>query len=390
MTRGRVGGANGTFARGGRLAAVILAAALLTAASPAPARAQVGGPIAYGQTVSGEITNDTFRVVYTFQGRQGEIIEARLSRTSGNLDPVLILLDGTNTMIARDDDGGPGYAARLDSVALPSDGLYFLIAARFGQDRGLTTGGYSLSLARVGIVSDPRLEAGAIPLGFGENVVRELNDARYQHIYTFSALRGDLISLTMNRISGDLDPVLILADAQGNTLLINDDDPAFPGTLDAAITDWRVMQSGSYLVAAMRFGGAAGRTRGGYSLSLSRVPPEALGGSPERAILLDEGTVGSGVIDRDSVRRYYLVEARSGDTLSIEATRTSGNLDPTLELRAPDGRPLTAHDAGVRGRNARITAFTAPIDGLYLVIVSRFNGDEGRSTGGYTLTVARR
>jgi hypothetical protein len=36
-----------------------------------------------------------------------------------------------------------------------------------------------------------------------------------------------------------------------------------------------------------------------------------------------------------------------------------------------------------------ITAFTVPLDGTYVVVVSRFNGDEGRTEGEYTLRYTR-
>ncbi|MCC7206932.1 MAG: PPC domain-containing protein, partial [Anaerolineae bacterium] len=280
--------------------------------------AQPGGAIAYGQTVSGQISDDAFRVVYTFDGAMGEIIDAQMVGTRGDLDPVLILLDADNAVVAHDDDAGSAggsngdagrFAARLNAVPLPRDGLYFLVATRFGQDRGITEGDFTLRLNRVGVVSDPRLESGAILLRLGDSVVRQLDNARPQDIFTFTALRGDLVSITVSRISGDLDPVLILADADGNTILISDDDPQQPGTLNAAIREWRVPRSGNYLVAAMRFGGEAGASRGGYTLTLERATPDNLGGSADRALWLEEGEVASGRIDREQVQRFYAFQA---------------------------------------------------------------------------------
>src|SRR5688572_24431618 len=107
------------------------------------------GNLLYGQTVTGRITNDDFRVLYTFEGREGDIVEATLTRTSGNLDPLLILTDDGNNLLAFDDDGSIGeYASKIKSTQLKKDGLYFLIATRFGQERGLTTGDFSLKLDR--------------------------------------------------------------------------------------------------------------------------------------------------------------------------------------------------------------------------------------------------
>ncbi|PJF30709.1 MAG: hypothetical protein CUN51_06915 [Candidatus Thermofonsia Clade 1 bacterium] len=358
-------------------------------ALPQPSTAQ-GNTLIYGQTVEGRITNESFRTVYAFQGQQGEIIDAVMRRLDGNLDPALLLLDSSNTLIGRDDDGADGLNAALSAVILPRTETYFLVATRFGQAQGTTTGRYSLTLERVGAAADPELEAETFPLRYDEAAVRELNDAQPQHIYTFGALRGDLITIRMTRISGDLDSVLILADAEGNVLLINDEAPDRHGTLDAAIVEWRVPVTTSYLLVATRFGGEGGNSRGAYSLLLTRVPPDQLGLTPERAILLDFGGRVAGRISREAVRRYYLIQGQAGIVLDIQVTRTRGNLDPTLALFTADLVPLAEQTEGVRGQSARLAGYRLPRDGDYILVVSRFNAEMGVTEGEFTLQLAAR
>jgi hypothetical protein len=359
---------------------VILAAILIPAL---PANAQ--GKLTYGQVITGRITNDTFRAIYSFQGTKGDVVDITLSRTDGTLDPMLILMDDQSNIIARDDDSGPGGDAALLSQELSRDGEYFLIVTRFGQERGLTTGGYSLTLVRVGLQGG----TGAT-LHYGDSVVGELNNEQFEQVYVFYANRGDIVNATLQRISGNLDALLILANAQGKVLVVNDEDPDSPGTLDAAITDMRIEQSGNYLLVATRFGREAGDSRGGYSLSLNRLLPESLGKVPEKAILLDYGNSARGSIDASGVMRFYLIEAHKGDVLTINAERTRGNLDPTLTLYTSDLKELTTHDMGQRGQSARISAFTAPMDGSYILMVSRFNRDKGITAGDYLLTLVGR
>lgn len=353
-----------------------------------PAYAQAQNAISFGQTVSGRITNESSRTVYAFQGEQGEVIDAALKRTGGNLDPVLLLLGEENDLIARSPDAGIGDTARLIAVTLPYSGTYFLVVTRFGGDRGLTTGAYTLTLTRVGIAADPKIEAsGTTSIRYGENVVDELTDAQYERYYAFGALRGDMITITMQRISGDLDAMLILADSQGNVIRIDDDDPNSPGTLDAAIVNLRIKRSGNYIIAAARFGREGGPSRGGFSLTLNRLDPATLGLSPDTPLLLDYGMTVNGSIDPQNINRYYMVDARRGDVLTIEATRTRGNLDPILLLYTADLRPLVSHDAGARGRFARITAYRIPADGEYIIVVSRFNRETGITAGDFSLRV---
>jgi uncharacterized protein YfaP (DUF2135 family) len=339
--------------------------------------------IRYGETVTGRITRDSFRTIYTFDGRQGDIIDVKLTRTAGNLDPILILTDDQNRIVARDDDSASGYNAALISQQLPRDGIYFLIVSRFGQEHGLTTGDYSLTLVRVGLIGG----TGAT-LEYGDSVVAELNNEQYQQVYVFRGERGDIVRASMQRISGDLDALLILADSQGNVLIVNDEDPASPGTLDAAIHDLRIVKTDNYLLVATRFGREAGQSRGGFSLNLERLPPETLGKVPEKAILLDYGAVGRGTIDGDTVMRFYMIQSRKGDILTLNVERTRGNLDPILALYTSDLKELATNDAsGVRGQNARIANFAIPADGAYIIMVSRFNRDKGITTGDYALTI---
>lgn len=349
--------------------------------------AQGGSVLTYGQTVQGAVTNNSVRILYTFQGHKGDIIDITLNRTDGNLDPMLVLTDNNNSLIAMDDDSvATSYNATLVSVELPHDGIYFLVATRFGQERGSTTGGYLLQLQRTGINTS---SGSTTVLHYGDSVVLTIDDSHYQHEFVFSAVRGDVITVKMQRISGDLDSLLILVDDQGDTLSINDDDPSSPGTLDAAISNWRVERTGDYALIATRFGRDAGTSSGGFSLTLDRSKPETLGKTPDKAILLDYNTTVTGTIESGSINRYYLLEVHKGDTLNIEVTRTSGNLDPTLALLSTDlKRKLAVSDNNVRGKIVRISSFKIYVDGAYLLVVSRFNGETGTTTGDYTLKVS--
>src|SRR5258708_878571 len=158
------------------------------------ARAQGNNTIDFGQSVTGRISNDAFRVVYSFQGRKGDIIDATLKATDDGLDPVLLLTDDKNTLLAVSDDSQGSFNASIVSQQLPQDGAYFLIVTRFGQERGLTTGAYSLMLAHVGITAGSNTG-----LQYGDSIVGELSGETYQQVYAFRATRGDIIKATMQR-----------------------------------------------------------------------------------------------------------------------------------------------------------------------------------------------
>jgi len=345
-----------------------------------------GSKITYGQTAKGRITNEIFRVVYSFDGRQGDVVDITLSKTEGSLDPVLILTDDQSNLIASDDDSAPAYDAAILSQQLTHDGTYFVIVTRFGQERGLTTGGFALTLSHVGATNS----GAGTALQYGDSVVGELSGEQFQQVYVFRANRGDIIQITMQRISGNVDSLLILADSQGNVLTVNDEDAESPGSYDAAIRDFRITKTGNYMLIATRFGREAGESRGGFSLALDRLPPESLGKVPQKAVLIDYGSKSTGSISSDNLLQFYLIEARKGDVLTISAERTKGNLDPILTLYTEDLKELATNDSGQRGQSARISAFAVPADGFYILLVTRFNRDTGITAGDYTLTLTGR
>ncbi len=351
-----------------------------------PVRAQVINTISYEQTVTGSITKDTFRQVYSFTGKAGDVIDITLKVVNGTLDPLLILIDDQNTLLARDDDAGEGYSASVTNFQLPRTGGYFVIAARFGQERGLTTGTFSLNLSRVGVTGSP---AGTF-LRYGDNTVGEVTADQPEAVYGFTAKRGDLIKITLQRISGDLDPALILADASGNVVAVNDEDTSSTGTLDASISDLLILKTGNYLIVATRFGRQAGTTRGGFSLTLDRTPPESLGLTLEKPAFVDYGETKTSTIDSEIFLRTFRFEAKRGDVITVEAERTRGTLDPTLLLYDADKKALTAHDGGRRGQLARITAYTIPRDGFYVIAVSRYDGGKGFTAGDFRLLLIGR
>jgi len=110
-----------------------------------PLLAQSELDIAYGETVTGEITNQVYDVVYTFTGESGDLVVINLiGNESADYDPYLYLTTPENNIIAQNDDY---YNLNSRIIALlPEDGDYFIVATRRGERSGSGAGGYQLSL----------------------------------------------------------------------------------------------------------------------------------------------------------------------------------------------------------------------------------------------------
>ncbi len=218
--------------------------------------------IAYGVTVRGRITDSAPRVVHTFEGLRGEIVSISLT-FSGALQPIVLLAGMAHGVLptAFDADGAPGRDVQVASLLLPASDTWQLIIARFGGALGTTSGEYALTITRVGVSS----QAGSA-LRFGDTVYNTITDSEPRFFYSFFALRGDVITIRMQRASGDLDALLLLVNSRSEVLVEQDDAP---GTTDAILTDYIIPEDGSYAIVATRYGGEAGRSRGSFVLTLT-------------------------------------------------------------------------------------------------------------------------
>jgi hypothetical protein len=98
-------------------------------------------------------------------------------------------------------------------------------------------------------------------------------------VYAFTAEANEVVSVTMTAISRNLDTLLQLVDPNGNLLAVNDDAA---NTTNSSITNVRILQSGTYLLVATRYGKGFGGTEGEFQLvvteSSAALPDAALAG----------------------------------------------------------------------------------------------------------------
>ena len=108
-------------------------------------------PIAFGDTVSGTITQNTKFVLYTFDGQAGDQIRIGMQATAGTLDTSLYLLSPDGAQIAANDDAVVNETTNslIDTFTLPADGTYIIVASHYGLLYGGTSGTYNLSLTQL-------------------------------------------------------------------------------------------------------------------------------------------------------------------------------------------------------------------------------------------------
>ena len=234
--------------------------------------------VEYGGTpVEGVLSDEAFQMRYQFTGTDGDqaiiVMDANPAAAEG-VDCLLYVYDPDGNLLAWNDDHYFTYGLNaLVNVELPADGEYVIIATRFGEQYGATTGAFTLSILTETPAYMPT--SGSLRsrgIEYNETVDGTLDDSSFAVIWHFEGTAGDEIAVDIQTISGDLDTVLVLIGPDGYELAYNDDtDRSFDARIALVLP-----YTGEYQIVAMRYQSSEGTTSGDYELTLTGpVDPEA-------------------------------------------------------------------------------------------------------------------
>jgi hypothetical protein len=237
--------------------------------------------IEYGDTVEGEVTDDLSYVVYSFEGSEGDVVTISMVDTSrsNSLDPLVILLDEEGSEVTRNDDAGSinlpdSFDAMIDHFELPADGVYYIVATRFGEFTGIGGGHFSLRLDEGDGDSARTYDVDAAEaIEYGDTVEGEVTSDSPFILYSFEGSEGDMVTISMVDTSRDgaLDPQVILLDEDGSELVRNDDalsSDVVPDFQDSQIAAFELPADGTYFIVATRFLEDLGNSEGDFALTL--------------------------------------------------------------------------------------------------------------------------
>ncbi len=295
-------------------------------------RAAEGGSVALDQLYEGEITDRDYAVLLTVEGQAGQTIDIEMRDVNGTLDPFLILLDGDGRELARNDDVDDQFNAALRQIDLLENATYTIVATRWHQRYGTSEGAFELEVRES--VYDGEATERARRISYGVNQSGTINNDTPEIIYSFQGNAGDVVSLAMVNVSGDLDPTLKITDAFGNELAVNEDVNVL-NNFEARIEALPLTYSGYYNIVATRYLEGAGTTSGRFEVRVEvegRLPPEeqrlqmraALDDVESNTLL----TGGLGILETG----FYV-----GDRLSNEQ-EARAQLILTFYMIAPPGR----------------------------------------------------
>lgn len=344
----------------------------------------VGLPqIGYGETVSGTISNDVFVNIYVFYGEAGETITARMEAEDSSLDPLLILLDANRIPLAENDDIEANVVRDSQiEFTLEDTGYYALVATRFEQGSGTSSGDYQLSLTTEGIsLVDPDAslaeQLDAIELTPSETPSSNFQPLRLGTFYIFQAASGNLIDFSVTSDDGQ----------QASLILANDSLQSVAASDNSVLLAVTAPTTGEYYVLVMPQGGPAQNITGSYFVALNvEVNDNTAGAAPAQ---IAYGNTVSARITDDISQYSYSFTGQAGDIIDIEMTG-DGGLDPLLRLFGPNDELIAQNDdieAGVI-RDSRIQT-TLETTGIYTIVATRYDGnDVTPTTGDFSLLLS--
>ena len=287
-------------------------------------------PLAYGDhttgcSISPAVDTDTF----TFTGVINDHVRINVKSTTTSMDPLLEVRDSGGNLIASQSCSGFGCTFSLDMI-LPASGTYLLTMSDVGNNEA---GSYILQLEKI-------LPALLLQrLDYDMEVSDSISPATDIDHYYFNGTAGTSIRLNARSTSTAMDPTIELRAPNGTPVIIGPLDgascsgfgctfsvdlvPAFTGTYSLILYDNVTNEAGNYQLSLWCIGGPCDSDGDGL--------PDA-----PHPVLSYDAPVSDSItpaVDGD----FFTFNGTAGTSIRLNARSTSTAMDPTIELRDPNG-----------------------------------------------------
>jgi hypothetical protein len=325
--------------------------------------------IAIGDTVEGTITESEYQQLYVLTIKAGETVEIAMI-AEDDLDPYLLLQDADEETLIEDDDSAGDHNARI-AFTFEAAGEYTIVATRFGQSSGSSTGDYTLTV-----------KAGSKATTTGETTTGSTPRPT-------AAATGEPTEEPTEESTAE---VTAIAQATEEPTEEGDEEPT--PTRRATATRVRATPTEEETEEATeetpeeeesptpRATRRATATRRPTRAAATPTPDVIVRGGE---ITLDEPVTGE--IDDSQVFYLYDYEGTEGEELTI-TVEAEGGLAPAVVFSPNNLNEPPIKSAFARGGETTLTLqVTVPEDGSYFILVSRVGDLKGDSSGSFTLTV---
>lgn len=357
-------------------------------------------PLEFWQPVTGQLAPDIIDV-WEFEGNSGDKITLRALGRGASA--TLTLLDSRQQLLAQ--------GATIETE-LPSTGQFFVQVKSGGN------GEYELGLAYTDqpnpadtlptsipqVVGVPTPIPAYADLGsfigelvHGETVSGTFSQNSTEHVYTFEGVGGRYITVQVNRVTGDIDPLITLYDPEGVPLAV---DGGSGLNNDALLRNIQLTQDGFYTLQT------ASEASGGYTLTFydnaefSPVTPTVFITPSETPVIpvltptlatmisgaeLEDHVPVNGELTKQGDVAVYAFETIANEISTIGVIPIEDSaLIPRIEVIDPEGVPVAAISGNnsPNNREALLSPFVPAMAGTYTVFVT----GEGNTFGKYRVS----
>jgi hypothetical protein len=309
----------------------------------------------------GAIGEDDTGVSYPIELAVGDAVLLQSQALSGDLDTILTLLDPAGAQIAVNDDanyGAGNYNSALYHVAQVG-GTYHVVVSNYGG-----TGDYALTV----IVQSPSIQANTVVSN------DRIDDATNTVSYTVDLLAGENLTAQTQSITGSLDTILTLLDAQGNVVVENDDVNTDAGNYNSTIV-YMATEPGTYTLNVGRYSSTIGNF-----LLTTTITADA---STEPIAVSNQTFTEQGSITDTASEFSYPIALEAGQTVLLQTDAITETLDTVMVLVSPSGATVAENDDYQSESYNSGLVYTADESGSYTAVVTGYGG----STGDFTLTI---
>jgi uncharacterized protein YfaP (DUF2135 family) len=385
------------------------------------AAAQADRNLEPGIALAGSLTSEELIQVYTFAGvTEQEVTLVVASEDVADLDVVLVDEQGEPVSLAAPADANEGQATL--SGVLPTDGTYYVTV--FSSD--LPTAGIDFEITLetdAAVVADPvatftppgqLLTATGMQVRLGwntnANLDLEVRDPVGGSLFWErpQVNSGGVFGVNANTDCANLNttspfeeaswPTGVIPTGSYELIVYYQQQDACPTTGTANVTlnvtvdgtaataIQGAIQPGQIFLASFDVAndGTITVRPGGIKVD----PPTATGIDVSEPLAVTVGTEVTGVLTNGQVYQAYSFAATTGQSVSLDMSATSGNLDTLLLLLDPNGNVVSINDDRETGNtNSLIPNVPLLLQGTYTIIATRYGQSIGGTQGNYVLSL---
>ena len=329
------------------------------------------GDLAYGEAVAGLVTEES-TMSWGFDGTAGSALNLTVTPLDDELDVIVDVVNADGMSILPFGEVDDAFGEEIVAFDIPADGTYLVTLHGFAGSGGT----YNLILTEGGaIVAPPVSDAAVLYTETVSGIVPENETITHE----FEGVAGGVINVIVTPTDDDLDAVIDIWDADGNSIIGGEVDEEFDvETLNGIV----LPTDGTYQVAVRGFAGGGGA----YDLTYTEV--DGSGAAPMQTGDGDSA-IGYGAFVTGEITsadgNTWTFFGSEGEFVDV-TIEPYGDFDIVVDVVDSAGNSILfdgAVDSSYDTEFVRVVPIMA--DGQYAVVVTPFSDTE---VGTYDLVLA--